>query len=109
MSRSEFPVSVRKQAKERAGDNCEGCGAPFSASNPPEYDHEIPDGLGGDNSLENCQVLGGKCCHESKTHTEDRPKMAKADRLYRKRMGLVPEKRKIPSRPFPKATMNRSK
>ncbi len=105
MSRSEFSVATKKAAKERAGENCENCGAVFSASNPPNFDHEIPDGLGGDNTIDNCRVLGGKCCHEEKTHKVDRPMMAKADRLYKKNNGLTKAKRKWPSRPF--STMNR--
>lgn len=100
MSRSEFTVTTKKAAKERAGDFCEDCGAPFSAANPPEYDHDIPDGLGGDNSLENCVVRGAKCCHVRKTHEVDRPMMAKADRLRKKRLNQTPAKRKWPSKRF---------
>ena len=99
MSRSEFPVSVRKQAKERAGDNCEDCGSVFSASNPVNYDHDLPDNLGGGNSLENCVVLC-LACHKLKTKTEDRPRIDKANRLRNKALGLTEAKPKWPSRTF---------
>lgn len=103
MARSNFSVKTKKAAAERASGHCENkqCGLPFSASNPAEFDHELPDGLGGDNSLENCVVLC-RACHKAKTVSEDRPKIDKATRLRNKRLGLQPAKRKWPSRPFPK-------
>ena len=99
MSRSEFSVSTKKAAKERAGDNCENCGALFSAANPCEYDHDLPDGLGGDNSIENC-VVPCRACHKLKTKTEDRPRIDKASRIRDKRHGLTEAKRKWPSKKF---------
>ena len=100
MSRSEFSVKTRKAAWERCDGICE-CGCNLPIVGRPEYDHRLACGLGGDNSLENCVVLSVKC-HKIKTHTEDRPRMAKADRLYKKANGLMPQKRKWPSRPWPK-------
>ena len=98
MSRSEFSVATKKAAKERAGDNCEDCGAVFSASNPCEYDHDLPDDLGGDNSIENCVVLC-RACHRAKTKT-DRARIDKARRLRLKAQGLTKIKRKWPTRKF---------
>jgi 5-methylcytosine-specific restriction endonuclease McrA len=46
-----------------------------------------PDGLGGEPTLENCQVACG-ACHKRKTHTEDRPIMAKADRQKKSGAGI---------------------
>ena len=100
MSRSEFSVKTKKAAKKRAGDNCDGCGAPFDATNRPEYDHDLADGLGGDNNLNNCKVLGSKCCHDRKTHEHDKPMMDKADRLKRKHLNQTPAKKKWPSKKF---------
>ena len=53
----------------------------------PEYDHVKPDGLGGAATLENCQVAC-RDCHSRKTHTEDRPIMAKADRQRKSQAGV---------------------
>jgi 5-methylcytosine-specific restriction endonuclease McrA len=65
-----------------------------------EYDHIKPDGLGGEPTLENCAVLCGKC-HRHKTHEEDRPIMAKADRQKKAAAG-VKRKWKWPKRSFQK-------
>ncbi|QIG51823.1 HNH endonuclease [Nordella sp. HKS 07] len=82
---------MKKAAKARAGDNCEQCGLPF-AGRRPEYDHILPDGLGGEPTLENCAVLCPSC-YRIKTHTEDRLRMQKADNIAKKNDGL---KRKFP-------------
>ena len=98
MSRQEFSVKTKKAAWKRCGGICE-CGCEQEIIGTPEYDHDLPDGLGGDNSLENCRVLMGKH-HSKKTHEVDRPMMAKADRLRNKRLGITPEKHKWPSKNF---------
>lgn len=105
--RREFSKETQKQAWKRCKGFCEGCGLPFTPANPPEYDHDIPDGLDSEhlsypiNSLENCKVLGAKCCHVKKTHEVDRPMMAKADRLYKKHVAkTIRPKGTIKSRPF---------
>lgn len=93
MPREEFTAATKAAAALRAGGHCECC--LIKILGVPEYDHVLPCGLGGDNSLENCQVLCGKC-HRLKT-ADDRKPMAKADRLKRKREGR--ERRK--GRPMP--------
>lgn len=107
MSRKEFPSSVRMAAKARCEANgwlCEtgtrivngveteldGCGLPIIGR--PDYDHIRPDGLGGEPTLENCQVICSKC-HKIKTHERDRPVMAKADRQMKSATGLKPKGR----------------
>lgn len=65
--------------------HCEICGKRILGL--PEYDHITPDGLGGEPTLENCQVLCG-ACHRAKTHIEDRPIMAKADRQMKSAAGI---------------------
>lgn len=96
MSRREFSVAVKKAAWARCGERCEGCGGEFSAANPPEYDHRIEDALGGEPKLENCEVLGRRCCHSRKT-SERAPVVAKAQRLARKtRQGIKARKQIIP-------------
>ena len=99
MNRNEFSVATRKTANERAGDNCENCGTVFTAANPRNHDHDLPDDLGGDNSIENCVVLC-LACHKLKTKTQDRPRIDKARRLRNKALGLTETKRKWPSKNF---------
>ena len=99
--RREFPSKVKLAAWDRCKINgkphCERCGCLIVGSG--RYDHKIPDGLGGEPTLENCQCLCTKC-HDVKTHTEDRPIMAKADRQKKSAAGVKRSKRKIPSRKF---------
>lgn len=94
MSRREFSTKTKVLAFDRCGGLCEGCGAPLSAAGGIEYDHVLAAALGGDNTLENCQVLCGKVCHKQKTHTEDRPMISKSNRIRAKWRGA-----KKPSRP----------
>ena len=107
--RREFPQSVRKAAMVRccrAGiPHCESCQMPIRGT--PIYEHVIPDGLGGDPTLENCSVRC-KTCGDIKTETEDKPRMAKADRVARKHLGLEKSKQKIASRGFEKRQPQRT-
>lgn len=86
MSRREFSKPVRRAARERAAGHCEGtrpdglrCNAVLQDGRY-HYDHDIPDGLGGEPELWNCKVL---ClvCHKEKTTTRDVPAIAKAKRV----------------------------
>jgi 5-methylcytosine-specific restriction endonuclease McrA len=83
--RKEFSETVKRQAWERCGGVCEcGCGVPIREGDGPEYDHRHADFYGGDNTLDNCQVLRIKC-HKAKT-AEERPAMDKTRRLINKRI-----------------------
>lgn len=90
-NRKEFSAKVRSAAFERCGGRCENCGAEFRIGFGPEFDHIIPDGLGGAAEISNCRVLC-RNCHKAKTHTQDRPRMAKADRIRKKTYGLKSQK-----------------
>lgn len=79
--RREFPAKVKVAAFERAKGRCEKCTAVIRHG--AEYDHRIADGIGGEPTLENCQVLC-KTCHGLKTATEDIPKVAKSKRVRAK-------------------------
>ena len=107
--RREFPLSVRKVALKRCCregvPHCENCSMPIRGT--PNYDHDDPDGLGGDPTLENCRVLC-RTCHSIKTETEDRPRMEKADRVAKKHLGLEKSKQKIASRGFEKRPPQRT-
>lgn len=101
MPRREFTKKIRIEAYRRSGGYCEVCGCVLMVGKF-EFDHIVPDGLGGSPTLENCRVACS-ACHSVKTHTEDRPRMAKADRQRAKHLGLYPASRtRIPSRPFPR-------
>jgi hypothetical protein len=101
MSRREFSLSVKKAAKERAGDTCEcGCGRPFTnhPKERPHYDHRLADNLGGTPTLDNCAVIRIDC-HKAKTG-QDMNHIAKARRGENERLNLRPPRRKIPGRNF---------
>jgi 5-methylcytosine-specific restriction endonuclease McrA len=78
MSRCEFSKGVRAKAAERSKGLCETCGVRLPVGGY-HFDHDVPDGLGGEPTLENCRVL---ClpCHKAKTIKHDNPRMQKADR-----------------------------
>jgi hypothetical protein len=104
LARTEFPLAVRKLAFRRCCRNgvphCETCGIELSKRTGTIYEHVIPDGLGGEPTIENCKVHC-KTCADVKTHTEDNPRMAKADRVLKKTYGMTPKKQPIRSPGFP--------
>ena len=70
----------------RANGHCEGCTRKLMAGDF-HYDHDTPDGLGGEPTLENCRVLC-RACHATKTTKNDVPRIAKAKRRFRARVGI---------------------
>jgi len=105
-SRKEFPLAVRKAAFVRSCKNgvphCESCPVELNKRTGIIYEHVIPDGLGGEPTLENCKVHCRNCA-DVKTFTEDNPRMQKADRVFKKEYGLTPSRKKIESRGFAKS------
>lgn len=92
--RSEFPVKVRKAAYDRANGICEcGCGVPFGKERV-DYDHILPDFLGGTNDLENCQAIR-LSCHKAKTRKDMQP-IKKIRREDKRRKGLEASRATIP-------------
>ncbi len=90
--RREFDARTKAKAAERAAGRCEHCGLKLKAGGY-HYDHIVPDGLGGEPTLDNCQVL---CltCHKGKTVREDNPRMVKADAQRKKHLyGIRPKSR----------------
>jgi 5-methylcytosine-specific restriction protein A len=93
MSRSEFAKKTKLAAFERSNGCCEHCFNKIITS--AEYDHVLPDYLGGDNSLDNCECLCKKC-HAIKTKS-DRNGIDRARRGLEKLAGARNRK----SRPMP--------
>lgn len=103
MSRKEFTRKVKAQAALRANGKCEGCSAVLKAGEA-EYDHVLPDQLGGEPTLANCQVLC-RVCHRGpggKTANDIR-QIRKSDRQRDKATGAVRPAGKIKSPGFPVA------
>lgn len=94
MTRREFPAKVKAAAFERANGKCEGCGNKLFPGKF-RYDHDLPDWLGGEPTLENCRV---KCtgCDAPKT-AADQTRIAKTKRQHLKHIGAA----KPSSRPMP--------
>lgn len=83
--RREFPAKVKVAAYERSGGRCESCTAPLAVGKF-HYDHRVPDALGGEPTLENCDVLCN-ACHGAKTASQDVPAIAKAKRREARHIG----------------------
>lgn len=86
MTRREFPDKVKAEAFERAAGRCEKCTAKLFVGKI-HYDHRIPDAMGGEPTLENCDVLCTPC-HGAKTHRRDVPAIAKVKRIRRAHIGI---------------------
>ncbi|MEM7212331.1 MAG: HNH endonuclease [Pseudomonadota bacterium] len=88
-SRAEFSTRTKLKAWERCtGEDgkqrceCDECGGTDNTqgllicSKGPQYDHDLPCYLGGENSLENCRVHRHGC-HQRKTSDIDQPRITK--------------------------------
>lgn len=83
--RTEFTRKVRAQAFERAKGRCEICTAKLAVGKF-HYDHVIPTAVGGEATLENCQVACVSC-HGAKTDAKDKPEIARTKRIRDKHTG----------------------
>ncbi|HLY06121.1 MAG TPA: HNH endonuclease [Rhizomicrobium sp.] len=111
MSRREFSKETKRLAFERSGGFCEGSGPayglpPGQRCNAPLdrgviYDHEDPDYIGKNNSLENCRCICPQACNKFKTYKHDAPKIAKVDRLLDRQRGIKKTASQWPSRRLP--------
>jgi 5-methylcytosine-specific restriction protein A len=95
--RREFSAKVKQAAYKRSKGLCEECAMKLQAGRF-HYDHVKPDGLGGEPTLENCQVLCTPC-HRTKTKEQDMPIMRRADAQKRAHLGQRGPKAKIPAPP----------
>ena len=102
IKRLQFPLSVRKKARVRCcrdGVPTEDCGSKINARTGIIHEHGISAGLGGELTLKNAKVHC-KTYAGIKTETEDKPHMAKADRVIKRSYGLRKRRRTIPGRKF---------
>ncbi len=100
--RREFSTKTKLAAYERSKGICDICSMQILAR--AEYDHVLPDGMGGDTSLENCQCICAKC-HRLKTSNEDIPRIAKTKRTKAKATGAWRKPlRRLQGRGFQKRT-----
>ena len=85
-ARREFPAKIKLAAFERSLGYCERCGGRLWIGKI-RYNHRIPDGIGGEPTLDNCEVL---CiaCDNPQTYEIDIPRVAKAKRVQRKHAGI---------------------
>lgn len=95
MSRREFDRKTKAAAFLRADGHCEKCRARLQTGRF-HYDHVIPDALGGEPVLSNCEVLC-EACHGEKTASGDVPRIAKMKRQRDRHIGaLTPSKKPMP-------------
>lgn len=93
-ARREFSRKVRAVVHLRAAGCCEACGARLKLGEG-EYDHILPDVLGGEPTAENCKLIC-RVCHKAKT-ADDIRRIRKADRQRDRHTGAM----KAASRPIP--------
>jgi 5-methylcytosine-specific restriction protein A len=93
--RREFSARIKVAAYERSQGRCEGCALPLQTGRF-HYDHIIPDGLGGEPTLENCAVIC-RACHDDKTHRADVPRIAKMKRQKSAHLGAKTTARPLPA------------
>jgi 5-methylcytosine-specific restriction endonuclease McrA len=86
MKRREFGDRVRMDAYARSGGKCENCGYLLKPGGFV-YNHTIPDYLGGEPSLQNCEVLC-RVCDLARTFGSDIPKIAKTRRIRKREAGI---------------------
>ncbi|CAN7396762.1 HNH endonuclease [Neorhizobium sp. LjRoot104] len=110
MSRTEFTRETRRDALKRSEQKCEASGPRYGLNEGQRcncsltvgviFDHDVPDQLGGDNSLENCRAI---CvtCNKFKTRGDIR-QIRKSDRQRDKHSGVIKPKSALAKGPFKK-------
>ena len=87
MQRQEFSAKTKLQAFEDANRCCVRCGVSLGLTRKTRYNHRIPCGQGGDNSLANCEVLC-LACDTEQTYRHDLPGIARTKRIIKKHAGI---------------------
>lgn len=90
-NRREFSKKVRAEAFLRCGGKCEFCHAVLKTGEA-EFDHRIACALGGEATLDNCQVLCIPCHRgEGAKTADDQRAISKAKRNWLKHTGAWPK------------------
>lgn len=90
MTRAEFSNATKVKAFRRAEGccQCQLCGCRQSLHGKvAHYDHINPETFSHDASLGNCQVLCVNC-HDHKTNKQDKPAIAKSNRIRVRHAGI---------------------
>lgn len=90
MNRREFSRRVKLDAWDRCGGHCEKCERKLQIGRFT-YDHVIPCEMGGEPTLDNCQVIC-EFCDKPKTR-QDQADIAKVRRVRAKHVGATKPKR----------------
>ena len=108
--RKEFSRETRRQALRRSGHKCEASGPRYGMKEGQrcncdlslgvQFDHDVPDQLGGENDLENCRAVCVQC-HRIKTRG-DIQQIRKSDRQRDKHSGVLKPKSSLSNRRFKK-------
>jgi 5-methylcytosine-specific restriction endonuclease McrA len=111
MPRTEFSRKTKQEALTRSGHLCEASGPRYgfeegqrcncSLSLGVQFDHDVSDQIGGDNSLANCRAVCVQC-HKFKTRG-DIQQIRKSDRQRDKGTGVIRPAAKIKSAGFPRS------
>jgi 5-methylcytosine-specific restriction protein A len=105
VARFEFTRKQRLEIWQRADGRCEDCQAKLKTGEG-EYDHRIAQGYGGENTIENGQLLC-RVCHKTKTG-RDKGITERVKRIRDRHNGVLPKPRvKLRSRGFPKKPAKR--
>ena len=103
MARSEFTTKTKLEALVKYA-KCPKCGVKFGKLSDVDFDHEIPDAMGGANTVDNCVPLC-KACHKLKTNGKKHTTLGSDKHIIAKSKRLRGEtkngfKKKIQSRGF---------
>lgn len=99
--RLEFTDKTKTAAFWAAGGCCQSCGIKLRDGMRKEYDHIKTAFHGGDNSVENCQVLCG-ACHDAKTRDmNSNASVMSMPKSRRMRRAMAGQSGRTKSRPIP--------
>ena len=90
MPRRSFSRKDRARIFAAHDGKCHICTGKIGVGEAWEVEHVIPYALTRDNSNDNLRPAHVKC-HSIKTHTEDRPRISKAERQRAKHLGTWPK------------------
>jgi len=97
--RREFTSKTKREEYKDAGGRCRICHLPIKPGQE-DYDHVIPDAIGGKPRASNCALVH-RDCHREKTVKEDIPRIAKSRRIRNREAGIRKKSKFATSRDGP--------